>query len=293
MRPGAWAGWMFAGPALVILLVFFVLPVAAAIGLSLTDFDIYALADLRTLRFVGLRNYADLMASGVFWRALGVTAEFVILGVPLSIGASLGAALLLDAPAARFRGVFRTALFAPVVSTLVAAAVAWRYLLHERYGLLNSGLGLIGLHPIDWLGDPHWALPAIVLFAVWKTYGYNMVIFLSGLQAVPQDLYDAARMDGAGPLGRFRHVTLPHLGPLMALVSILTVAGYLQLFSEPWVMTQGGPMGATTSVLYFMYEQGFKWWSLGYASAVAVVLFLITLAATAGQAALARRRGAL
>jgi multiple sugar transport system permease protein len=293
MRATRLAGWLFAGPALLILFLFFVLPVLGALILSLTDFDIYALASLKNLRFVGLRNYAELLSSPPFWQALGVTAEFVILGAPLSIAASLGTALLINAKSAWLKPVFRTALFAPVVSTIVAVAVIWRYLLHQQYGALNAALGLLGVKPIDWLGDPRWALPAIIFFAVWKTYGYNMIIFAAGLQAVPEDLYDAARLDGANAWGRFFNVTLPSLAPLVALVSILTVAGYLQLFAEPYVMTQGGPLQATTSVLYFMYEQGFKWWSLGSASAVAFLLFLITLLITAAQLGVARRRGAL
>jgi multiple sugar transport system permease protein len=146
---------------------------------------------------------------------------------------------------------------------------------------------------VDWLGDPHWAMPAIILFAVWKNFGYNMLIFVAGLQTIPEDLYEAARMDGASALRRFRHVTLPALAPVLLLVSLLTVAGYLQLFAEPYVMTQGGPQQSTVSVLYFMFEQGFKWWNLGTASAVAFLLFVMILAVTLIQLAVARRRGVL
>jgi multiple sugar transport system permease protein len=285
------AGWLFIAPAATIIGVFFFVPVLAAFGLSLTDFDIYSLADLRNLRFVAFRNYADLLVNPLFWQAVGNTLYFVVLGVPLSIAASLGAALLLDSPLARFKPFFRTALFAPVVTTLVAVAVIWRYLLHARYGLINYALGEVGIGPIDWLGDPHWAMPAIVLFAVWKNFGYNMIIFVAGLQTIPQDLYEAARIDGASAFSRFRHVTLPGLGPVILLVSLLTVAGYLQLFAEPYVMTQGGPGQATVSVLYFMYEQGFKWWNLGIASAVAFLLFVLMLGVTVAQLAIGRRGG--
>lgn len=273
--------------------LFFFLPVAAAFVLSLTDFDIYALADLGNLRFVGLRNYGELLANPLFWQAVANTLYFVVVGVPLSIAASLGAALLLESRLARFKGFFRTALFAPVVTTLVAVAVIWRYLLHARYGLINYGLSEIGVRPVDWLGDPHWAMPAIILFAVWKNFGYNMIIFVAGLQTIPEDLYEAARIDGASSLRRFWHVTLPGLAPVVLLVSLLTIAGYLQLFAEPYVMTQGGPAQSTVSVLYFMYEQGFKWWSLGTASAVAFLLFAMMLIVTVVQLAIARRRGVL
>ncbi len=281
--------WAFVAPALIVIGVFFFLPVAAGFALSLTDFDIYALADIGNLRFVGLANYVELLQTPLFWTALGNTLYFVIVGVPLSIAASLGAALLLNSGLARFKPFFRIALFAPVVTTLVAVAVIWRYLLHTRYGLLNYGLTSIGLEPIDWLGDPNWAMPSIILFAVWKNFGYNMIIFLAGLQNIPRDLYEAARIDGASASQQFRYVTLPSLAPVVLLVSIITMAGYFQLFAEPYVMTQGGPLQSTVSVLYFLYEEGFKWWNLGSASAIAFMLFLIMFAVTALQLSVARR----
>ncbi len=282
------AAWAFAAPALLIIAVFFFVPVLAALAVSLTDFDLYALADIRNLRFVGLENYWRLLHTPDFWRALTNTAYFVVVGVPLSLAASLATALLVNSRLAYLAGLFRTALFAPVVTTLVAVAVVWRYLLHTRYGLLNYALAHLGIHPIDWLGDPHWALPAIILFAVWKNFGYNMVIFLAALQSIPADLYEAARLDGASLWQEFGRITLPMLRPTLLLVSILTVAGYFQLFAEPYVMTQGGPLQSTVSVLYFMYEEGFKWWNLGSASAVAFLLFLIILAVTALQLRLGR-----
>jgi multiple sugar transport system permease protein len=277
------AAWWFVGPALCVIGIFFLLPVLTALALSITDFDIYALADWRNLRLVGLRNYAELLGSALFWRALGNTLYFVVLGVPLSIAVSLGTALLLHSRVARFSAFFRTALFAPVVTTLVAAAVVWRYLFNTRYGWLNYTLGGIGISPIDWLGDPHWAMPAIIVFAVWKNFGYNMIILLAGLQAIPTDLYEAARIDGASIWRQLRHVTLPMLSPILLMVGIMTVAGYFQLFAEPYVMTQGGPLQSTVSVLYLMYEEGFKWWNLGTASAVAFVLFLVIFGVTTVQ----------
>jgi len=280
MTKDAAAAWILAGPALLVIAVFFALPVAAGLALSLTDFDIYALADLSTLRFVGLRNYAQLLQTPLFWQALANTLYFVVVGVPASIGLSLAAALLLDSRFARWQPFFRTALFAPVVTTVVAVAVIWRYLLHTRYGLINQGLEAIGLAPVDWLGDPHWSMPAIIAFAAWKNFGYNMIILFAALQAVPRDLYEAARMDGAGAVRRFTDVTFPLLVPTLVLVGILTVSGYFQLFAEPYVMTQGGPLRSTVSALYFMYEEGFRWWNLGNASAVAFLLFIVIFAAT-------------
>jgi multiple sugar transport system permease protein len=267
--------WALAGPALLVIAVFFAVPVTAGLVLSLTDFDLYALADLSNLRFTGLANYLHLLRTPLFWQALGNTLYFVVVGVPVSIGLSLGAALLLDSRFARFQGLFRTALFAPVVTTVVAVAVIWRYLLHTRYGLVNQGLGVLGIDPVDWLGNPRWAMPAIILFAAWKNFGYNMIILLAALQAVPRELYEAARVDGAGGWRRFIDLTLPLLAPTLVMVGIMTISGYFQLFAEPYVMTQGGPLRSTVSVLYFMYEEGFRWWNLGNASAVAFLLFAL------------------
>ena len=286
------AGWIFVAPAMIAIAVFFVVPVVAALAMSFTDFDIYALADLRNLRFIGLTNYLNLLQTPLFWQALLNTLFFVVVGVPLSIGASLGAALLLHSKLARFKGFYRTALFAPVVTTLVAVAVVWRYLLHTRYGLVNYALTGLGLPSVDWLGDPTWAMPAIMLMSVWKNFGYNMVILLAGLQAIPEDLYEAARLDGAKRWALLRHITLPCLAPMLLVVSILTMAGHFQLFAEPYVMTQGGPAQRTVTVLYFMYEEGFKWWSLGSASAVAFVLFIFMFALTLLQLRVARRTAA-
>lgn len=285
------AGWAFAGPALFMLGLFFFVPVALAFALSLTNFDLYSLADFGDTRFVGLANYAELVRTPLFWKALFNTFYFVLVGVPLSIALSLASAMLLNGAISRLAGIFRTALFAPVVTTLVAVAVIWRYLLHARYGMINYMLDWVGIDPIDWLGDPKWAMPAIIFFAVWKNFGYNMVILLAGLQTIPNELYEAARIDGANGWQRFRHVTLPSLGPMLLLVGILTMAGYFQLFAEPYVMTQGGPTESTVSVLYFMYEQGFKWWNLGFASAVAFALFSIMIVFTLIQYRLAKARG--
>jgi multiple sugar transport system permease protein len=285
-----WAAWAFVAPALAVIAVFFFLPVLAGFALSFTDFDIYALADIGNLRFIGFANYVELLQTPLFWQALGNTLYFVGVGVPLSIVVSLGMALLLNSRLARFKPFFRVALFAPVVTTLVAVAIVWRYLLHTRTGLINYGLGGFGLGPIDWLGDPNWAMPAIILFAVWKNFGYNMIIFVAGLQSIPEEHYEAARIDGASSWQQLRYITLPALAPVVLLVSVLTMAGYFQLFAEPYVMTQGGPLQSTVSVLYFMYEEGFKWWNLGFASSIAFILFVLMFAVTMLQLYLARPR---
>jgi multiple sugar transport system permease protein len=285
------AAWGFVAPALIAIGLFFALPVLGALLLSFTDFDIYALADARNMRIVGFDNYTRLFENPLFWGAMGNTLWFVLIGTPLTIVVSLAAALMLNSRVVRLKPIWRVALFAPYVTTLVATAVVWRYLLHTRYGLINAGLGELGAPQIDWLGDPNWALPAILLFVIWKTFGYNMLIFLAVLQTVPDELHDAARVDGANGWQRFRHVTLPAIGPAVILVSIVSMAGFFQLFAEPYVMTQGGPSQRTVTILYFMYEEGFKWWNLGSASAVAFVLFLCIFAVAMLQVLVGRRLG--
>jgi multiple sugar transport system permease protein len=276
-------GIAFVAPALLAIVTFFFVPVAAAMLLSLTDFDIYTVASWRNLRFVAFGNYASLLRDPLFWIALENTLYFVAVGAPLSIAVSLGAALLVNARLVRFKGLFRTLFFLPVVTTLVAVAVVWRYVYHPRFGLLNQGLGLLGLGPIDWLGDPRWAMPAIILMAVWKNFGFNMLIFIAALQAIPESLYEAARLDGASFLQQLRHVTLPLLTPTFLFVAVITLIGYCQLFAEPYVMTQGGPANRTLSIVLLMYEQGFRWWNMGYAAAIAFVLFAIILCLTLVQ----------
>jgi multiple sugar transport system permease protein len=284
------AAFLFLAPGLLIIGLFFLLPVVAVLFLSFTDFDLYALADLGNTRVVALENYRKLLMDGVFWIALRNTLVFALVGGPLTLVLSLGAALLVNARLARFKGFFRTVYFAPVVTTLVGVAVVWRYLYHPRFGLINHVLGWFGIPPLDWLADTTWALPAIILLSIWKNFGYAMVLFLAGLQSIPPQLYEAARIDGAGIWREFRHVTLPLLAPTFLFVGIITSIGYLQIFAEPYVMTRGGgPVNSTLTVVLFMYKEGFRWWNMGFAAAVALVLFLVILAATLLQLRLQRK----
>jgi multiple sugar transport system permease protein len=271
------AAWWFLAPALLLIGLFFFLPVVASLLLSVTDFDIYAIADLGNARFIGLRNYIDLFNNPVFWAAVRNTFYFALVGGPLTVAVSLAAALLVNARTVKYKTVFRTIFFVPFVTTLVAVAIVWRYLYHPQYGLFNYALGTVGIEPVNWLSDPKWAMPSIILMAAWKNFGYNMLIFIAGLQNIPAELYEAAHLDGAGPLRRFRHVTLPMLAPTFLFVGVITMIGYFQLFSEPYVMTGGGPLRATTSLVLLMYEEGFRWWRMGVAAAVAFVLFVIIL----------------
>ncbi len=282
------AGWGFVTPALLLIGVFFAIPVFGAFLLSFTDFDLYSIADFGSTRFVGLKNYRDLMAAPLFWTALRNTSYFVVIGGPLSAAASLAAAVLVNGKLVRLKPLFRSAFFAPWVTTLVAVAIVWRYIYHPQYGLVNAALSQLGIGPIDWLGNPHWAMPAIILLSVWKNFGYNMLVFLAGLQAIPEELYEAASLDGAGAWHRFRHITLPMLGPTFIFVGVVTMIASFQIFSEPYVMTQGGPLKATETLVLFMYEEGFRWWRLGFSAAIAVVLFLLTLLGTLVQLRLRR-----
>jgi multiple sugar transport system permease protein len=284
------AAWFFLAPALALIGVFFFLPVIASLLLSVTDFDLYGIANVSNTRFVGLDNYSRLLQTRDFWLALRNTFYFAFVGGPLTIAVSLGAALLLSSKLVRFKGLFRTIYFTPFVTTLVAVAIVWRYLYHTRYGFFNYMLSQVGIDPIDWLGDPRWAMPAIILMAVWKSFGYNMLIFIAGLQAIPDELYDAAAIDGAGPFRRFFNITLPMLAPTLVFVTVITMIGYFQLFAEPYVMTQGGPLRSTTSVVLLMYEEGFRWWRMGFAAAIAFVLFIVILLATLVQFRLQRER---
>ena len=290
-KSGGRAAFLFLAPALLAIGVFFFLPVIAAFILSFTDFDIYSLGNLDYARFIGFKNYLQLIGDPLFWKALKNTLYFLLVGGPLSIAVSLAAALMLQSKLIRFKGLFRTAYFAPVVTTLVAVAVVWRFVYHPRFGLLNYTLSLFGVGPIDWLGDPYWAMPAIILMAVWKNFGYNMIIFIAGLQNIPQEMYEAAAIDGAGKLQQFTSITLPLLAPTTLFISIVTMIGYFQLFAEPYVMTQGGPLNSTLSIVLLMYQQGFRWWNMGYSAALAFVLFAFILAGSILQSRVQKRMG--
>jgi multiple sugar transport system permease protein len=287
------AALIFLAPGLLVIGVFFLLPIGASVLLSLTDFDIYALGDLANVRLVGLRNFSRLLQDPLFWISMRNTFYFVLVGGPLTLGVALAAALLLHSKLVRWKGTFRTIFFAPYVTTLVAVAIVFRYLYHPRFGGLNRVLELFGIDAIDWLGDPRWAMPAIILLAVWKNFGYTMILFIAGLQAIPESLYEAARIDGAGPFQVFRKITLPMLAPTFLFLGIMTTIGYFQFFAEPYVMTGGGgPLNATLSTGLLMYKQGFRWWNMGYAAAIAVVLGLVIFAFSALQFRLERRRSA-
>jgi multiple sugar transport system permease protein len=284
------AALLFLAPSLFLIAVFFFAPVLAGFVLSLTDFDLYSLGDIHNLRFIAFRNYRELFGNTIFWTALINTLYFSLVGGPLTVAVSLGAALLVNAKLTRWKAMFRTIYFAPVVTTLVAVAIVFKYLYSPRFGMLNRGLAHLGIPAVDWLGDPRLAMFSIIILAVWRGFGYTMIIFIAGLQNIPEELYEAARIDGAGLWRQFRHVTLPMLGPTFLFVGIVTAIGQLQIFGEPYVMTRGGPLNSTLTAVMLMYEQGFRWWRMGYAAGVAFILFLIIGAATLLQMRLQRER---
>lgn len=291
MKNEARAALILLFPALALITLFYIIPVAGALVLSLTDFDIYSIGDATDTRFVGMANYQGLVKSPLFWQALRNTLYFSLVGGPLTILIALGTALLLNAKLVRFKPLFRTIYFAPVVTTIVAVAIVWRYVYHARVGLLNRLLDYIGIAPIDWLGDADWAMPAIIILAVWKNFGYSTVIFLAGLQNAPEELYEAARIDGAGEWKQFWHVTVPELMPTFVFVGVITAIGFLQVFAEPYVMTpEGGPLNSTLTIVMLMYREGFRWWNMGYSAAVAFVLFVLVVGGTMLQASVRRRR---
>jgi multiple sugar transport system permease protein len=275
------AAFVLLTPAMTLIILFFIIPVVGALVLSVTDFDIYSVGDAANTRFVGMRNYSALVDNPLFWRALTNTLYFSFVGGPLTIIVALGAALLLNARLARFKALFRTIYFAPVVTSIVAVSIVWKYVYHARVGLLNRALDLIGIQGPDWLGDARWAMPALILLAIWRGFGYAAVIFLAGLQNIPDELYEAARIDGAGPVRQFIHITVPQLIPTFVFVGIVTAIGFLQVFAEPYVMTpDGGPLNATLTIVMLMYREGFRWWNMGYAAAVAFILFALVIGAT-------------
>jgi multiple sugar transport system permease protein len=276
-------------PALLLLTAFFVLPVLIGAALSLTDFDLYAIGDWRALRMIGVRNFTETIANPLFRTAVANTLWFALLALPLTLTVSLALALLLNHSALRATSVFRTVFLAPFVTTIVAVAVVFRAMYHPEYGLVNWTLGLVGIAPRDWLGSTTWAMPALVLLRVWKSFGYYVLILLAGLQTIPGELHDAARLDGASPWQRFRAVTLPGLRPSLVFIGTIALIDALQLFAEPYVMTRGGPVRATTSVVLVMYEEGFRWWRMGSGAAIALLLFTLLLCVAAGQRWLERR----
>jgi multiple sugar transport system permease protein len=276
------SAWIFLAVPVGLFAIFSLLPIAIAAVVSFTDYAIVGDAD-----FVGGENYARIWEDSFFWIALRNTAWYTLLYVPLGLVVALATALLLNRDARAVR-LFRTLFYIPVVSSTVATATIWYWLLNPQYGLLNMALGWIGIDGPAWLYNSQWAMPAIVLMSVWAGFGANMMIFLGGLQGVPRDLYEAARLDGANTWQLFRYITLPGLSRTTFLVSTLLIIGAFQVFDQAYVLTKGGPGNSTVTMVYYIYNRGFGALEMGYASALSFVLFAIILIFSLANARLTR-----
>ena len=267
--------WLFASPWMIIFVVFMAAPIIASLILSFTDFGIANIANPFNLNFIGFQNYVQLVHDPAFITAVLNTLEFVLIGIPLNIALGLLIAVGLNRGVSAFRSIFRVGYYLPVVTSIIAVAVVWRYLYDPDVGLINNVLHLVGLQGVNWLGNPNLAMPSIIIMAVWRNVGGAMIVFLAGLQAIDKGLYEAARIDGAGAFARFRSITLPMLQPTMLFVVVTTSIGFLQVFQEPFVMTAGGPLNRTLTVSMYLYQQGFNFFNQGYASAIAYVMFVV------------------
>jgi ABC-type sugar transport system permease subunit len=268
-------GWAFAAPFVILFVVFLAFPILASFLLSFTSFGLRDIANPVGTSVIGIKNYVDLFADPKFWKALFNTFYFVVVGVPVTLAIGLLIATALSRGVTRFRTAFRVGYYLPVITSIVAIAVVWRFLLNPDAGLINMLLSGLGIKGPAWLADPVFAMPSIIAMAVWRNLGFAMVVFLAGLQTIPASLYEAAGIDGAGRWQAFRYVTIPMLRPTILFMTVITTIGYLQLFEEPFVMTLGGPLDSTLSITMYMYQQGFTFFHQGYASAIAYVLFVI------------------
>ena len=265
--------WGFALPFMVFFMIFMLLPIVSSLAMSFTDFRTQDIQSPFAVTFLGLDQYIGLFRNGQFLGALGVTFYFVLVGLPLTMALALLLAIALNSGINRFRAVYRVGFYLPVVCSIVAVAVVWRFILQDQ-GVLNAALGAIGIDGPNWLNSTTWAMPAMIMMAVWRNVGTLMIIFLAGLQGIAPEMLEAPAVDGASRWRRFIHITLPLLRPTLLLGAILTSVGFLQFFEEPFVMTNGGPLNSTLSVSYFIYNQ-FGFGNYGTASAGSYVLFVI------------------
>lgn len=271
--------WGFALPFVLLFVTFTAGPVLMSMAMAVTDIQSRDLRNPFAVEFIGVDNFVAVLQDPLFRQAAGNTAYFVLVGVPLTLALSLGIAVILNAGITRFTTLFRVGYYMPVVTSIVAVAVVWRFLLHPDTGLINEVLGWVGIDGPNWLGSTTWAMPAMIAMATWRSIGTLIIIFLAGLQGVPASLHEAAALDGAGAWQRFRHITLPTMRPTLLFGAVITGIGYVQFFEEPFVMTQGGPLNSTLSVAFHTYNQ-FGFGNYGYAAAMSYVLFLAVVALT-------------
>jgi multiple sugar transport system permease protein len=284
-----WSAYLFLSPGLVLFLVFTVFAIIFSFYLSFHEWSIIE----KEKPFVGLENYADILDDERFHRAVVNTVYFTGGSVPVTMGIGLLVAMLLNQPL-RGRGLFRAMFFLPVVTPFVVVAILWKWLYNGDFGPLNYYLTSLGIvsEPLRWLADPDLAMPSVIIMTIWSGIGFSMVIYLAGLQAIPEELYEAAKVDGAGPLRRFWHVTVPMLTPTTLFLLVIGIIGSLQVFTQIFVMTSGGPAERTTTMVYFIYISAFKFYEFGYATALAYFLFAMVFVLTLFQLRLYRRFGA-
>jgi multiple sugar transport system permease protein len=278
---------MLALPFCLLFLVFTAWPVVQSLFMSLTDTKSRDLRSPFAVNVVGFDNFTRAFSDPVFRKAALNTAYFVVIGMPLTLGIALAAAVALDRGITKFRSAFRLGFYLPVITSIVAVAVVWRFLLQQEFGLINTVLGWVGITGPNWLGDPNWSMPGLILMAAWRNFGTAMIIFLAGLQGVPWVLHESASIDGAGAWQRFRHITLPMLRPTLLFVSVTTSIGYLQFFEEPFVMTNGGPLNSTISMSMYTYKQ-FGFGNYGYAASMSYIIFVVIAIVAAIQFRLLR-----
>ncbi|MEB0001669.1 MULTISPECIES: sugar ABC transporter permease [unclassified Cryobacterium] len=275
--------YVLIAPATLLLLAFGVLPILIAGFVSFTDMNLAGLGDWSVIKFIGLNNYTQLFADPAFWQSLGNTAFFALIGVPSVIISSLIVALLLNRSNSRFYRALRSLYFLPAITAIVAIALVWGYLYNTQFGLFNYLLSLVGVPPVQWLSDPLLAKFSVAFVAIWRGTGLNIIIFLAALQGVPREYLEAASLDGASEIRKTVSIVIPLLRFAIFFVMITTVIAWLQFFDEPFVLTKGGPIGATTSISLFLFQKGFSGSQFGYASAGSVILFLIIAVITLAQ----------
>ena len=276
------AAWGFALPFVLLFTAFTAGPVLMSLAMAVTDLRSRDLRNPFAVEFVGIDNFAAVFADPIFRKAAANTAYFVLVGVPLTLGLALAIAVVLNAGVTRLKTFFRVGYYMPVVTSIVAVAVVWRFLLHPDSGLINEALRLVGIEGPNWLGSTTWAMPSMIAMATWRSIGTLVIIFLAGLQSVPTSLHEAAALDGAGAWQRFRFITMPTVRPTLLFGAVITGIGYVQFFEEPFVMTQGGPLNSTLSVAFQTYNQ-FGFGNYGYAAAMSYVLFLAVVVLTLVQ----------
>ncbi|MBI3039029.1 sugar ABC transporter permease [bacterium] len=270
-----WMAYWYLMPVLSVLLLFHVIPIFYAMAMSCYEWDLIGAPE-----WVGSSNFSRLMYDPMFWKSIWNTLVFTFISVPLSIASALFVALLLNNHISGI-GFYRTVYFLPVITSINAVAIVWNFIYHPDYGLLNKLLAIAGVSGQNWLQDPFWAMPCIILMSVWKGLGYNVIIFITGLHNIPKHLYEAARIDGASLWQQFRHITWPLLSPTTYFVFVMSVIGSFQVFSQVYMMTpRGGPLKSTMVVVFYLYQKAFEKFEFGYALAIAFVLFLMIFAIT-------------